>query len=293
MRNLTVQSLLSLIVTGTLLQLTAAEPVIGVAMAYGSFRANSAPAVRTATIFDGSLIETEALPSQTRLRNGVEVVLAENSAARIFQDHLALVRGTGQVAGSDYAVHAGQFRVRLSDSQAKARVDLVDKNQLRVAALNGSVEVRNEQGILLARLRPGMAMEFRPPQAGAAAATQIRGCLERRDGRYVITDETTNVTVELQGTGLENEVGNRIEVSGEVVAGATPAAGASQVVKISSMKRLARGCGAPAAAVAAGAGAGVSTAVIAGIAIAAVAGSAVALAIALREEEKAPTPVSP
>jgi hypothetical protein len=61
-------------------------------------------------------------------------------------------------------------------------------------------------------------------------------------GRLVVTDETTNVIVEVYGAGVEKEVGNRVEVSGVSDPSATPVSEASQFVRAAKVTRLARGC---------------------------------------------------
>jgi hypothetical protein len=76
-----------------------------------------------------------------------------------------------------------------------------------------------------------------------------------RGVHYLLTDETTNVVVELGGPGLEKEKGNRVEVTGAMDPTATPVSDASEFIRITSVKRLGKGCPAGSgAAAAAGAG---------------------------------------
>jgi hypothetical protein len=86
----------------------------------------------------------------------------------------------------------------------------------------------------------------------------------------LLTDETSNVTVQLRGGSAKGN--RRYQVTGSMVPNATPASGATQVLNVASAKELgACGTGAAGAAGAAGAGgaaaAGLGTAAIAGIAI--------------------------
>ena len=61
-------------------------------------------------------------------------------------------------------------------------------------------------------------------------------------GHFLLTDETTNVTVELVGPGLDRETGNRVEVSGSLDAAATPVTDASQFIRVTAVRRIGRNC---------------------------------------------------
>jgi hypothetical protein len=113
--------------------------------------------------------------------------------------------------------------------------------------------------------------------------TQVRltGTVTARDGKFLLTDTTANVTVEVQGAELKRYVGKKVEITGSPIPNATPAAGASQVVQVLSVSILgavaaAGAAGAGAAAGAAGAGAaavggisaGATAAIIGGVAVA-------------------------
>jgi hypothetical protein len=101
----------------------------------------------------------------------------------------------------------------------------------------------------------------------------------KKAGHYTLTDETAGITVELQGPGLEKEIGNKVEVTGAMDTSATPVSGASQVIRASQVKHLGKRCSAKAAAAAgaagaAGAGAAGAGAAGAGAAAAGAAGAA-------------------
>jgi len=63
------------------------------------------------------------------------------------------------------------------------------------------------------------------PQAGAAAPTQISGCLLSKNDKFIIVDQTTNVTMEAYGAGLDKQTGNRVEITGTAEAAAPAVAG--------------------------------------------------------------------
>lgn len=69
-----------------------------------------------------------------------------------------------------------------------------------------------------------------------------------------MTDETTNVIVELYGAGVEKEAGNRVEIAGVFDPSATPVPEASQFIRVAKVTRLARGCIVRPGAAAAGVG---------------------------------------
>ncbi|MEO8028516.1 MAG: hypothetical protein ABI823_18690, partial [Bryobacteraceae bacterium] len=82
------------------------------------------------------------------------------------------------------------------------------------AALSGSVRVSDRAGNLLASLTPGGAMKFDPQAAGTAQS--YSGCLVYKQGRYLLAVEGGGDVIELQGSGLDAHVGNRVKVGGTV-----------------------------------------------------------------------------
>ena len=119
--------------------------------------------------------------------------------------------------------------------------------------------MRNSSGVLTASLRPGMALAF-DPQAAAAAAVKMTGVIESRNGAYFLTDETTKVTIQLlDGADVSKYVGKKVEITGSSIPGASPAGGASQLVRTVTIKPVG-GKGKAGAVAAAGAGAAGGTA---------------------------------
>jgi serine/threonine-protein kinase len=70
--------------------------------------------------------------------------------------------------------------------------------------------------------------------------------------------------MQLQGAGLEAEVGNLVEITGTVDSAAPTVAGASQIIDVTSVKRLTKRAAAAGAAGAGAAGAGAAGAGAAG-----------------------------
>jgi len=79
----------------------------------------------------------------------------------------------------------------------------------------------------------------------------MTGCVERRDGRFVLRDPLTGVVEEIRGTGLAREVGRMVEVTAVALEGEKPVEGAQEVVFVRRLRRVAGSCPAPEEAAAA------------------------------------------
>jgi len=154
-------------------------------------------------------------------------------------------------------------------------VEISASNCISVATRDGSAEVRNSSGVLVASLRSGVALTFEPQAADATGALKITGTLESHDGKFFLTDTTTNVRFELQGTDLAQYVGKQVEIIGSSIPGATAAGGASQVAQVITVKSAGRG--AAGAAAGGGLSRGATAAIVGGVAVV---GAAVGLAAA-------------
>ncbi len=263
----------------------AGSPTIGVAIARGAFELDASRVSGNGSLFDGSTIETGKATSELRLESGVRMVLDAGTRSKIYRDRMLLEKGTGQIerAGS-YRILARSLQIQSSEA-GLAKVSLKGDNRVLIAALDGPVRVRTSAGLLVANVAAGSAVELETREAGATAAATITGCLEKKNGRYRITDETAGVTVEVHGSNLEKEVGNRIEVTGVLDPMATPASGASQVVRASQIRHISKKCstGVAGAATKASGSGGSGKAVIAGVIIA---GAATGTAVGLTRDER-------
>jgi hypothetical protein len=278
--------------------LCAATPPIGVAVSQGSILVDSMQTPGNATIYDGNTLQTGAAVSQVHLNDGARVRFGSDSRGRIFSDHVDLQQGSAQVSG--YAAVARGLSIR-PEGTGSASVSIHGKT-VDVAALTGNVHVFNAEGINVANLMPGRALNLAPQDAGASAPSSLTGCAVRTNNNIFLTDENTSVTVQLRGGNVPNR--RRITVTGAVASNATATSPATQVVNVTSVKEIggpcravagmagAAGAGAGAgAAGAAGAGAagagaagagaavGVTSAVVAGVAAAAVAATAIGVTV--------------
>ncbi|MEQ1946436.1 MAG: hypothetical protein ABL995_04570 [Bryobacteraceae bacterium] len=260
---------------------TAGGLVIGTVLAKGSFRLDNATISGNATLFDGGTLETAAASSSVELSTGTRMTLGSASRAKIFGDHLVLERGEGRTNKSTgFHIEARGLRVIPETGNSTARVLVTPGNQVQVASLSGSLRVLNARGVLVANLPQGVALAFEPQTA--SNASRVIGRLENRGGHYILTDETTNVTLEIFGTDLQKDVGYRVEAIGGTDPAATPISDASQVLRATSVKRLsnsktvAAGVGGAAGGAAGGTAGGASGIAISGTTIAVIGGAAAA-----------------
>jgi hypothetical protein len=275
--RLIIAVLLTIVLGGIL---PAATSVLGVATANGTFRLDHSQVAGNATVFDGSLIETGKDMSDVTLSGGLKVRLGTESRGQVFAGRLALQQGAGQVSGSKYLVEARGLRVLAVSSGAMVRVSLGPKNLVEVAAVTGSFHVETAAGIRVANMSAGGALSF-TEQAGAAPPTVLCGDVGRVDGRLLLTDKVSGVTVELVGEHLDPFVGKSISVTGN--------RSGNDALHVLMVKRDA--CGVPVAggakedgsstgAAGAGGSTGLPTIAIAGIAVAGATGLGLGLAAA-------------
>jgi hypothetical protein len=258
------KTIFTLIAAGSLLAISAAPPSIGTVRSAGDFRVDGSMVRGNSTIFEGDVVETSAARSVVQL-NGGQLTLAPESRAKIFHDHTVLEKGTGMfrdAAGLHFQADTLEIAPAAKDSVVQ--VDVKSESRVSVYAYAGSAQVRNSSGLLVASLHPGMALDFdNPPQAGGSTAVKLTGTITERDGKFFITDSTTNVVAEIQGKDLAKYVGKRVNIEGSQIPDAAPAAGATQVVSVASI----HGIGAAAGAAGAGLAAGAKVAIIGGIAV--------------------------
>jgi len=70
--------------------------------------------------------------------------------------------------------------------------------------------------------------------------TTLVGCVQKNGNIYTLTDETSKVTAQLRGGSLKS--GRHVQVTGTPSANATPTAGATQVLDVTSVKSAAGSC---------------------------------------------------
>jgi hypothetical protein len=300
LNRLTAPSLSLLFVVGSASIAAAATPVIGMASAQSGALLDNTKVSGNATVFEGSTLQSSGY-SRVHLSNGSRLDLAAGSRAQVFANHVSLEQGMSEVQSpTGFEIDARTLKIQPTSSTSVARVKLDGDKQVFVTALNSPVNVLNKDGMLVARVTPGLPLSFMP-QAGAGAAFDSTGCILNKGGAAILVDSTGNQVTEIRGLDLRKAVGNTAHVTGMTDTSATPAGGASSVVKgTKAMVTKKGGCstlatkvgastaavglgaaaGAGAVAGGAAAGAAVGGAAAAGLSTAAIAGVGVAAATA-------------
>jgi hypothetical protein len=255
----------------------AASPAIGMITARGTFRMNSATIRDSATLMEGATVESAQTDAALEFSSGTRFTFGSDSRGRVFGDHVVLEQGQGRLEKtSGFRVQARGLTIQPETGNSTGRVVLAGNVKVQVAAVTGSFRVLNSQGTLVARLPQGVTLAFEPQATNGP--TRLIGMLRNRGGHFLITDETTNVTVEVAGPGLEKEVGKRVDVSGTTDPTATPVNEASQFIRVASVKPLpgggtvAAGSGFPSGASSGTVISAGTVAIIGGVAAAAVVG---------------------
>src|SRR5580704_14732545 len=179
--------------------MSAATPGIGVAMSQGNIFIDSSAAAGNATVFNGSTLETQSAGSQVRLEGGAQLRFASDSRGTVFSDHVDLQKGSASITG--YTANANGLNIR-ADGKASATISMRDQGVVEIAALTGDVHVFNAAGLNVANLVPGRALDLRPQDAGASAPSSLVGCAVMSGNNMLLTDETSDVTVQLRGGNI-------------------------------------------------------------------------------------------
>lgn len=261
---------ISIAITGSAAAiLMASAPIIGMTSSQNGVTLDNSKVAGTATLFDGSTIQTEGY-SRIHLNNGTRLDFGAGAKAQVFATHAALSAGmTEMQSPSGFEVDTNVVKIRPSGADSIARVK-IESGRVYVTALNAPVSVMNSQGLLVAKVAPGVPMSFMAQGATAANSFDVTGCVLNKSGVAIVDDEKTKTVSQLTGGDLKKAVGNMTHVVGTVDATATAGGGASQVVKVTSLTVTKKGgCSTQAAAL------GASTAA-AGLAAAGVAGGVAA-----------------
>jgi hypothetical protein len=240
-RTLT-RTTLMLLAGGAAAWLTAAGSSIGIAVTNGGFRVDHAHVSGNATLFDGSSVETVTAPSQLQLKDGAVMRLARDARATVYERKLILEKGFGQMEfAAGYEVEARSLHISPATNDTVTRISVSSGRQVQVGAVRGAVRVTNSTGLLVAKLEAGSSMSFEPEETGVAVPTRASGCLIAKAGKVIMSEQTTNVILELQGTGLDSQIGNRVEIVGTAVKDSPAVSGASQVIRVTQVTPIHKG----------------------------------------------------
>jgi hypothetical protein len=215
---------------------------IGTASCAGTFWVDSAGVSNHATIFENSTVETEGAPARLQIASEVRIVIDTRSRVRVYQDHLVLEKGRVELdSGKDYRIEARTIHVLPSKPGARAIVTARASGEVEVAALGAMVRVANAEGVAVANVAAGHAVDLRLGQTSEASV--LTGCVVEDRGAYTLRDEVSRVNVELRGQAVANQVGQRVQVTGAMVPAQRALAPADQVIRARTVRVLGTGCG--------------------------------------------------
>jgi hypothetical protein len=186
-----------------------------------------------ATIFEANSVETGGGLCRVRLGTGGWAQLGARSSGRFFSDRVELDQGSVRVSGYD-AMAAG-LRVRASE---KGIGTVAIRNEVvEVSSIEGVLLVYNANGANVAKVQPGHTVNLAPGGADNSRAYSVTGCIVGENGRLYVTDKTSNIKVELQGShlvsGLEMQV-----IGSEVEGGKGDAADVQRVIRATAWKQV-------------------------------------------------------
>jgi len=148
----------------------AASSAIGLAVANGSFQVDRAQVWGSSSLFEGSTVETARAISQIQVNGDAAVRLAADSRVQIYRSRMVLEQGFTEVrSATGFTVEARSLTITPRSRQAVTRIKLQGARKVIVAALDGSVDVRNAGGVLVARVAGGSSLDFEPQTGGATA----------------------------------------------------------------------------------------------------------------------------
>ena len=211
---------------------------VGLVMTTGEIQVDGSSVRGNAAIFAGSIIASGDLSSNLRFSDGTNAVLKPGAIVVVYREHSVLKQGvTMQRAVDRHPVLADGLKISGVTPNAVALIGVRDSSHIEVVAEEGESAVWTSNGNLLARIEPGKTLSFALNEAAAgtpANGVRLSGILRPH---YLLTDEITNVTYQLQGADLEALIGASIEVSGTVLGG-NPSSSVPQVVAVSSVTKL-------------------------------------------------------
>jgi hypothetical protein len=210
-------------------------------MTSGKVQVDGSEVPGSAVVFAGSLVSTGDRSSNIQFSDGSSAVLHPSASLTVYSERTVLQRGVAmQRAVEKHPVSAGEMRISGVTPNSTALVGMKDESHIEVAAQEGATEVRSSQGALVARLEPGMVLSFTLAQANGNTQEGGGGICGDLQPNHQLIDMFTQVTYQLQGSGLDAYIGKSIRVTG--AAQGAPSGSEPRVFVVSSVKQLNRPC---------------------------------------------------
>lgn len=221
---------------GTLSNVWAASPAIGVATAKGSFAVNQMQVSGSATLFDGSQVRTGIASSRVEMSNGSRIDLNANSTLTVHGSEAVLEKGSSELGTSEgFNLQARTLRIETEGTAAKAEVRLNGERNVLVKALNSPVRVYSKTGVLVAKVNPGMGVTL-DPYAAPPDDFDMSGCLLKQSPGSLFGLAVDSQLYQLTGANLDANVGNRVHVTGTRGSAAAALKGASALVAVTKIE---------------------------------------------------------
>jgi hypothetical protein len=212
---------------------------IGVVKSPGEFRLDGSTVRSNATVFDGDVIETSAARSVINIGD-THFAMSPDSRVTIYKDKVQIEKGSGIVSNSaDYAVQAGPVRVTPNSSDATLSISVIGDKRVVASALTGGGTVSSAEGVLIAKLNPGMPLEFEGLQGTAEPNVTVTGVLKLgkgADNKDYLTDTVTKVKYLVEGQDVSQYVGKAVTLTGSV-SPAPAGVPADQVIHLGTIKK--------------------------------------------------------
>ena len=264
---LKIKSAISMLTCGCVVCMASSPSSVGFVVTRGEAHVGAAVVQGNSTLFQGDLVQSGNATSDLMFRDGSNLLLQPDSAVTVYRGYAVLQSGSATRRGNqEYAIFANGLKVSSLSAQGAVLVGLKDARHLEVMAQGGPAEVRNASGVLVAHLETGKAFSFvmqaapqdavpaapaipqvvpptgtAPSQPAAGTQLTLHGIVRKdhagRYGHFLLTDLATNVTYELQGSGLDDLVGGSVEATGSII-DTPPAGGAAKVLSVSDIHQM-------------------------------------------------------
>jgi hypothetical protein len=210
---------------------SAGTTVLGTASARGDMRVDGYTVRGDATIFNGTVVETQEASARLRIGDGVDITMSKASRGTIYGNHFVLQRGQSELAApASFEMEANGLHVATGSPNSVGVIALAPDHAVQIAALAGSLEVRDGQGLVLSNVLPGRPLTFAMQAEASTSPYYVSavGLLDYQNGHYYITTDE-NVKYELTGGDLEKFVGDKVVVTGTLNPAVAPAGTAGTI----------------------------------------------------------------
>lgn len=148
----------------------ASAAVLGSVSSYGTVKLGDLAAPAENPLFEGDLVRTESGNALIQYKQGTRVVLAENSDAKFYSNHIELrsgEMGLHAVSADGPVFNASTLRLEPSAASSSANVS-VQPGKVSVSVAKGAVRAVDPTGITLTVIEAGQTQLFAMANAAAA-----------------------------------------------------------------------------------------------------------------------------